>query len=123
MEKELIEKCKEVYQLAETFIGKLISENKNLTKEILEDHLKNESKFDNISDANRRLIESLASRQMMPSVIKFRERENIIKKILGGYDPKEILKRYPDTEELFKQFKENFDIKNAESKRNLWRKF
>ncbi len=120
---ENIEKYKEVYQLAEEFMDKLISENKMLNKEILERHLKSESKFDNISDANKRLIESLANRQMMPSVIKFQEREEIIKKILGGYNPKEIIKKYSDSEELFKNFKEKFDIKNAESKRNLWRKF
>ena len=116
------ERYKQVFFFAEKFLINLIKE-KNLDEKIIEEHLKTTSKFDNLLDANKRLIESLANRQMMPSVIKFQEREEIIKKILGGYNPNEIIKKYPDSEELFKNFREKFDIKNAESKKNLWRKF
>jgi len=116
------ERYKQVFFFAEKFLINLAKEN-NLNEKIIEEHLKTTSKFDNLLDANKRLIESLSNRQMMPSVIKFIQNEQMFRKILFNYNPHEILHEYPDANSLFERFKETFDIKNAESKRNLWKKF
>lgn len=113
----------EVYRFAEEFLDGIIKEHKELNREILEAHLKDKDKFDNIADANRRLISSLKNRGMMDSVIGFDKREQNFKQLLFDYEPKLILANYSDSSKLFDAFKKNFDIKNINSRRNLWKKF
>ncbi|MFH1528657.1 MAG: hypothetical protein ABIG69_18780 [Bacteroidota bacterium] len=62
-------KYKFVFESAKKFLDEIIAKHPNLDSSILEKHLQQESKFDNILDAHRRLIESLSNRNMMASVI------------------------------------------------------
>ena len=120
---EKLQKYIEVYKYAKEFLGRIVDNNPKLNREILFKHLHDKSKFNNLSDANRRLIESLSNRNMMSSVINFLSKENVIKPILYDYNPKNITKNYLSSDELFIKFRTKFEIKNVDSKRNLWRKF
>lgn len=117
------EKYKVVFKCAKQFLGDIVAKYPELNQSILEKHLEHEARFDNIVDANKRLIESLSNRNMMASVINFRGRETQLRSILCGYDPQAIINKYPSANVLFDVFKKNFEIKNVQSKRNLWRKF
>ena len=59
---------------------------------------------------------------MSSNVIGFEkdDRNPIFNKILFGFDSDKILEKY-DSESLFGAFQKHFEIKNAESKSNLWR--
>jgi thermostable 8-oxoguanine DNA glycosylase len=118
-----IEKYKIVFESAENFLNEIITKNPELDNSILERHLLCESKFDTISDANHRLIESLSNRNMMAAVIGFARKEPEMNKILFGYDPNKILSAYKNSDELLEKFINSFDLKTAHSKRSLWRKF
>src|SRR3989338_6884732 len=104
---EKSQKYIEVYKYAKEFLGKIVDDNAQLNREILNTHLLNKSKFDNLSDANKRLIESLSNRNMMSSVINFSEKEDVIKPILYDYNPKNIIKNYSSSNELFMKFRTN----------------
>ena len=116
-------KYKLVYKCAQDFLNKIISSNSGLNQSVLEKHLQQESKFENILDANCRLIESLANRNMMAQVIGFKKREKKLQAILFNYDPGRILDNYKDAEALLKVFKDKFGLRNVHNKRSLWRKF
>jgi hypothetical protein len=116
-------KYKFVFSSAKRFLDKIISNHPNLNNPVLEKHLEHKSKFDDISDANRRLIESLQNRNMMAKVIDFDQRQKEIKKILFGYSPNKILSAYKKTDELLGKFRGKFNLQNAQGKRNLWRQF
>lgn len=107
---------------AREFLEKMVIEN-NLNKNIIDKHLSTTSKFENLNDANHRLIKSLGNRQMMPNVIKFKEREREFNEILFNFDPWKILKKYPCEDKILEVFKKKFMINNADSKRSLWRTF
>lgn len=117
------EKYKTVFMCAKQFLNDVISQYSELNESVLERHLEHEARFDNIIDANKRLIESLANRNMMASVINFKGKETQLRSILCDYDPQAIINKYTSPEELFDIFKKNFEIRNVQSKRNLWRKF
>ena len=116
-------KYKLVYRCAKDFIDKIVDGTPGLNQSILEKHLECEAKFDNIRDANKRLIESLSNRNMMASVINFKEKEKELRIILCDYDPRAIVSEYSSLRELFDAFRKRFEIRNVQSKRNLWRKF
>jgi len=116
-------KYKFVFSSAKKFLDEIISKHPVLNNSILERHLKDKSKFDDISDANRRLIESLQNRDRMSNTIKFKKREKEFKKILFGYDPTEILNAYKNADELLEKFRDKFNLQNAQGKRNLWRQY
>lgn len=118
-----IEKCKSVFECAKQFLKDIISKYPDLNQSVLEKHLEHEARFDNITDANKRLIESLSNRNMMASVINFKGKEAKLCEILCYYDPQAIINKYSGANELFDVFKKNFEIKNVQSRRNLWRKF
>jgi hypothetical protein len=117
------EKYKIVFDYAKRFLKDIIVQHPELNESILEKHLEHESRFDNIVDANKRLIESLSNRNMMASVINFKGKEKQLRSILCDYEPQAIIDKYSSASELFDVFKQNFEIKNIQSKRNLWRKF
>ncbi|MFH1187610.1 MAG: hypothetical protein V1688_01975 [bacterium] len=117
------EKYKFVFESAKEFLDEIITKHSSLDSAILKKHLNCESKFDNIIDAHRRLIESLSNRNMMASVIGFSKKENRMKTILFGYDPHEILANYKTTDDLLEKFISEFILKNAYNGRSLWRKF
>lgn len=121
MKKE--EKYKLVFDSAKKFLNEIISSHSGLNTSILEKHLQQESKFDNILDANKRLIESLSNRNMMASVIGFNRKEKVMEQILFGYNPDKILSAYKDENELLGVFKKKFNLQNVSGKRSLWRKF
>ena len=117
------EKYKAVFECARKFLDRLISEDSRLNRSILAKHFEHESKFDTIEDANRRLIQSLANRNMMSSVINFKGKETQLRSMLCDYDVKAILTKYSNVDHLFQAFQAQFKVRNARSKRNLWRKF
>ena len=117
------DKYKFVFESAKKFLNDIISKYPSLDDSVLEKHLEHESKFENISDAHRRLMESLSNRNMMASVIGFYQKEKVMRKILFGYNPTEILSAYKNADELLEKFKTRFNLQNVQSKRSLWRKF
>lgn len=123
METEKQQRYIKVYNYAKEFLRRVVDNHPKLNTSILDKHLHDKSKFDNLSDANRRLIESLSNRNMMPSVINFRSKENLMKQILYDYYPKKIINNYSNSDELFMKFRITFEIKNVDSKRNLWKQF
>src|SRR3990167_8497636 len=116
-------KYKFVFESAKKFLNEIIAKHPNLDSSVLEKHLQHESKFDNILDAHRRLIESLSNRNMMASVIGFNKRENEMRSILSEYNPNKILATYKSADELLEIFKSKFNLQNIQSKKSLWRKF
>lgn len=116
-------KYKTVFKFAQKFLGDIISDHPSLNNSILEKHLQHQSEFNNISDANCRLIETLQNRSMMAKVINFKERKNEIRKILHGYNPEKILQGYKNANELVNEFKNKFNLNNLRSNRNLWFQF
>ena len=116
-------KYKFVFSSAKKFLDEIISNNPNLNNSVLKKYLQHKSKFDDISDANRRLIETLQNRNMMPKVINFKDNEKEMKKILFGYDPTKILSAYKNADELLEKFRGKFDLQNEQGKQNLWRQF
>ena len=116
-------KYKFVFKSAKEFVDEIIANHPNLSSSILEKHLQHESKFENIQDAHRRLIESLSNRNMMAAVISFDRKEKEMSLLLFNYDPNEILAHYKDENELLKVFKNKFKLQRVQSRRNLWRIF
>lgn len=112
-----------VFKSAKGFLNEIISSHSELNKSVIDRHLRHKPKIANIRDVNKRLIESLQNRSMMASVINFDEKENRLRPILCGYDPKAIVCKYPDATQLFTVFKKTFNIRNRRSKKNLWWKF
>lgn len=117
------EKYRLVFESAKRFLNDVVAQYPELNESILKKHLEHEARFDNVRDANKRLIESLSNRNMMASVINFQGRETQLRSILCNFDPQAIVNKYHSATELFDVFKSNFKIRNVQSKRNLWRKF
>ena len=117
------EKYKFVFKSAKKFLNDIILKYPDLNSSILKKHLYHESKFENILDAHRRLIESLSNRNMMASVIGFNRREKEMRSILFEYSPAEILSAYKNSDELLEKFRIKFNLQNVQGKRSLWRKF
>ena len=115
-------KYKFVFEEAKNFLKDIIVRH-NMNISIFDAHMQQEQKFDNLFDAQRRLIISLQNRGMMPSVIQFEKKEKEFKPILFDYDPNKIVTAYKNADELLEKFKSKFNLKNTENKRNLWRKF
>jgi len=68
------------------------------------------------------LFGAITNRNMLPGVIQYGKRKSAIRKILFDFNHQKILANY-DEKQLFYKFQENFEIKNCESPRNLWRQF
>jgi len=70
------------------------------------------------------LLVCLQDRQMADKVIGFMkdDRQEIFKKILYNYDSSLILNNY-DSDSLLNEFSKYFNIKNIDSKNNLWRMY
>ena len=115
-------KHKFVFESAQNFLKDIIVSN-NMDTSILKAHMQYEQKFDDLLDANHRLIRSLSNRNMMDSVIGFDKKEKEMRSILFEYDSNKILAKYKDAEELLEKFKNSFNLQNVFGKRSLWRKF
>ena len=88
----------------------------------LNKYLKVEKKFKSKNDILYGLLVSLQNRQMSSNVIGLEkeERKNIFKELLFDYDSNKILEHY-NCESLLHTFDNQFNIKNIDSKNNLWR--
>lgn len=115
-------KYKFVFESAQNFLKDIMASH-NMDTSILRAHMQHEQKFDDLSDAHRRLIISLQNRGMMPGVIQFENREKEMRQILFDYNFNKILATYKNADELLEKFKSKFDLQNTQNKRSLWRKF
>lgn len=118
-----IEKYRIVFELAKSFLDKIVEDSPALNQDILQRHLCPDELFADINSARKRLIQSLSNRNMMASVIGFVKREKAFQSILFGYDPEKILSAYPTADVLISKFKSELNLENIEGKRSLWRKF
>ncbi len=106
----------------------MYDEAKKMLKEIcprnidLQKYFNIEKNFKSKNDILYTLLISLQDKQMSYNVIGFLrpERIKIFQKLLFNFDCEKILNNYNE-ESLLQVFRENFTIKNIESKRNLWR--
>ena len=115
-------KYKFVFESAKKFLRDIIDSH-NMDISILKAHMQHEQKFDDLLDANHRLIRSLTNRNMMDSVIGFDKKEKEMRPILFEYNSNKILTAYKNADELLEKFKSKFNLQNIQSKRSLWRKF
>jgi hypothetical protein len=120
---EKLERYKIVFETAKTFLDEIVSSNHHLNDSILKQHFQSESKFDDIQDAMRRLVQSLSNRNMMSSVINYKKRIKEMDKILFNYDSHKILSKYKGSQELLNVFKKEFNLLNTGGKRSLWNVF
>jgi len=109
-----------VYQEAIKFLWEVMPEE--LSQEELIRYFDIAKTFKSKEEILFRLLITLQNRQMATKVIGFenKDKQPIFKKILFNYNANTILENYTDTK-LFECFCENFSIKNAESRNNLWR--
>ena len=108
-------KYKFVFESARNFLKDIIA-NHNMDTSILKAHMQHEQKFDDLLDANHRLIRSLTNRNMMDSVIGFDKKEKEMRLILFGYNPNKILTAYKNADELLGKFKSKFNLQNVRVK-------
>jgi len=83
-----------VYKQAKIFLSNLIGKHFSDPTSILNRYIYDKSPYDNLSDANKRLIASMSNRGMMLSVIGFDKKEPKMKELLCDYDPGKILGKY-----------------------------
>ena len=75
--------------------------------------------FSSIADVFESFIESAQTQQMLPNVIKFRERQKQIKKILCNFNVARIIKTW-DANTLYKEFRRQFKVTSADTPKNCW---
>lgn len=116
------EKMRLIYDEAIDFLDELTEEK--LSNEQLKEYFEIDKNFQSKEEILYRLLASLQNTQMMPNVIGFEkeERKDRFKRILCDFKCDEILNKY-DEEKLYEEFKNNFEINNVESPRNLWRRY
>lgn len=119
----LVERNKLVYEKALEFLLLRMKEYFDNPEKHLERYLKDQSRYETINDANRRLIQSMSNRNMMASVIAFNKRSEKISKILFDYDSKKIINTYPNWDILLKEFVSHFPEIDVTRKWNLWQQF
>lgn len=104
-----------LFKYAEQFVLDNCPENINLSK-----YLNLNKTYYSMEEVSEALIFALQNRNIMPNIIKFKENKEIFKNILYDFSTTQILTHYNNEENLFDKFKEYFEIKNKESKKNLW---
>ena len=113
----------QIYSLAKQYLTDITPQE--ISPQELSKYFNVYKSFTTLNDVLYQLLDSLQNNQMMPNVIGFKnpERMPIFRKILFDYDPILILDTYKSFDVLFTKFKENFEIRNTESKRNLWLRY
>ena len=114
------EKNKEIYQYARRFLIEHLPEG--LSESDLEKYFEGDDrKSSSLSDVFVVFIKSAQEYQRMPNVIKLEERMESIREILFGFDYKRValLKE----EDLYKQFRQEFEVTSKDSKNNSWYKW
>ncbi|OAA84693.1 hypothetical protein [Clostridium ljungdahlii] len=83
-----------------------------------------EKTFKTKSDILYGLLGSLQNGNRMPNVIGLwnENRRDIFEQILYQYDAESILQQY-DADSLYEEFCANFNVKNKDSKNNLWMRY
>ncbi|MFZ2151382.1 MAG: hypothetical protein WAZ12_01165 [Candidatus Absconditicoccaceae bacterium] len=123
MNKELNEKYKFISGKAKEFILELISKHFPNPEEILDKYIYDQSKYETLNDANKRLIQSMSNRNMMASVIAFDKRKVEMEEIFLGYSPQNILDKYKNGYNLLGEFVLRFKGIDVSRKGNLWQQF
>lgn len=106
-----------IYEEAQIFLNELCPEDIDLSK-----YFNLEKSFKTKNDILYTLLISLQDKQMSYNVIGILrpERNDIFRQILFDYDCDKILNNYNE-ETLLEEFSRHFNIKNIDSKQNLWR--
>lgn len=106
-----------IYQAAFKYLQQIKPEGVCLEKYFYGDN----RDYKSLEEVFRRFILSAQNYQRMPNVITFEKRESEISKILFGYD---IIKVSELSEEqLYRQFRNRFNITTPDSKKNSWYKW
>lgn len=108
----------EIYRFTEDFLKKITPE-----EVILEKYLFAKPQKYTLAKIAARLFSSLQNSQSMPNVIAFQKNNKKFASILKGFNPSRIIDFYNCEDELYDEFVKNFTIKNAESPKNLWRRY
>jgi hypothetical protein len=114
----IYDKNKKIFYFAEKYL-------KNICKENNIDNLNRyleipEKKYKSLNDISKQFIFSLQNKSMSPKVINFEKNKSKLMLILKDFNPQNILKEYKSHEKLYSVFLRNFNIKNAQSPKNLW---
>ena len=104
-----------LYNIAYDFLNEIIKNDKRLIYVDLESYFRVE-KPGSLVTVFERFIQSAQNYQRMPNVIKLKQRQEEIRKILCGYDIKKISNISEN--DLYFRFRETFNIKTKDSKRN-----
>jgi len=117
------DKYTQIYSLAKQYLDNITP--KEISPEEFGKYFNISKSFTTINDILYQLLDSLQNNQMMPNVIGFKnpERMPIFKEIFFDYNPKLILDNYLSFNELFLEFTKNFEIRNKDSKKNLWLRY
>lgn len=117
------DKYTQIYSLAKQYLDTITP--KEISPQEFDKYFNITKSFKTINDILYQLLDSLQNNQMMPNVIGFKnpDRIPIFKEIFFDYNPQLILDTYHCFENLFLKFDENFEIKNRDSKKNLWLRY
>lgn len=77
--------------------------------------------YSSLKDVYIQFIQSAQNYQRMPNVIKLKERYDRISELLEGFDYTKVKDK--DIEELYQQFRKEFDVGGANNKYNCWHKW
>ena len=109
-----------VYKTAYSYLLELLPEGideENLKKYFVGDR----RNYKSLEDIYEQIIQSAQNYQRMPNVIKFYERKERIKELLFNYNFSEIASI--NVEDLYKEFRKEFNVTSADSKFNCWHKW
>ena len=103
-----------IFNYAEDYLENICPPNIDLSK-----YLNNSKSFTSMNEICERLFVALPNRNLMPNIIQFDKKRDKLNELLFDFDPISILSHY-DAQSLFAKFKEQFQIKNTNSPKNLW---
>jgi len=118
----------EDYQKLFEFGKKYLLDTDGVTKAMLDNHL-HPDKLTTIEQVFKQLLDSLKNKGMMNNVIGELDDLENFERVLCGYKPKKVMKKYDDWRELFKRIKAECRPKSKTEKMNitkensLWVKF
>jgi len=114
------EKNQVVYRLAYNYLLDILPNQLN-SDDLQKYFIGDRRDFSSLADVYEQLIQSAQNYQSMPNVIKFTERKEKIRTILGEYNFAEIATY--DIEDLYQIFRKEFNVTSEDSNRNSWHKW
>ncbi|HCU22674.1 MAG TPA: hypothetical protein DF698_07310 [Candidatus Atribacteria bacterium] len=111
------ERLNAIFNYAQEFLIAMCPRNISLEK-----YLENKKNIGSLDEIYKRMIVTLVNRNMLPGVIQFDKRQEKFKELLLDYDANLISSTY-DEKSLYEIFKQNFEINNSDSPKNLWWQF